>query len=109
MCFDKGRNTLGMVIKCRPKLRKTNKKAIWKRIERNKIDLVVKDLETKGAKAVVIKKRTGIIRLIEIMADLLYRLCRIAAIAAICILMTVGANAIINPQMREILFNYLPF
>lgn len=109
MLSQKGRKTLGTVIKCRPKLRKTNKKAIWKRIEKNKIDLVVKDLETKGAKAVVIRKRTGIIRLIEIITDLIYRLGRIAVIAAICILMTVGVNAIINPQIREILFNYLPF
>lgn len=94
--------------------KKKDKKEIFyqawltKRNKRMEINKIAKSMEVEPEK-IIVKKVSFMGKVLEILMDLIYRIGRVAFILTICILLTLGANAIINPQMREILFNYLPF
>lgn len=58
---------------------------------------------------IVVKKVSFAGKIFEIIMDLFYRLGKVAVFLVVCGLMTLGAIAFINPQIRDIVLNYLPF
>lgn len=58
---------------------------------------------------IVVKKVSFGGKLFEIMMDVFYRIGKILLWLSVCIIMSTGMAALLNPSIREIIFNYLPF
>lgn len=70
-------------------------------------DLAIK-FEAQADK-IVVKKVSLAGKMFEIIMDLIYKTGRILAFLFAAFIMSAGATALLNPSIRDILFNYLPF
>lgn len=60
------------------------------------------------ANRIVVKKVSFVGKVFELILDLIYRLGKILFWVAIFIVLSIGVTAIVNPEIRGIIFNYLP-
>ncbi|OYO51533.1 hypothetical protein C8E03_106221 [Lachnotalea glycerini] len=58
---------------------------------------------------IVVKKVSLAGKLFEAVMDLFYRISKIALWFLICVIMSSGIVALLNPSIRNVVFNYLPF
>ena len=60
------------------------------------------------ANRVVVKRISFVSRVFDMILDLIYRLGKLLVFVAICIIFSIGVTAIVNPEIRGIILNYLP-
>ncbi|PXV93304.1 hypothetical protein C8E03_10271 [Lachnotalea glycerini] len=92
------------VINCKPRKLKTKYKRsqVRKRLQRKKIDIIVRQYENDGqAKTVIVKKISFLAKTMEIAANTFFQLGRFFIWAGICLLITIGLNTLLNNQLRE--------
>jgi hypothetical protein len=102
------RNLHGEVINCRPrKIRKKfNRRFVKKRIEKNKIDIIVKRYKNEdNTQTVVVRKGSILSSIIELMRESIYIVTKIIFWITVCALITIGINTLLNHQLREQLIN----
>jgi hypothetical protein len=57
---------------------------------------------------VVAKRMSFVNRVLNMILDLVYRLGKLIVLVAICIILSIGVTAIINPEIRRMILSYLP-
>ncbi|WP_099468943.1 hypothetical protein [Konateibacter massiliensis] len=95
---------MGEIINCRPKRKKRgcNKRLVKKRMDRKRLDFIVKRIQdNEGEKTVVIKKISPFAKLLEVTSDGIYRIVRLCGWIVLCVLVTVGCNTLLNGELRE--------
>lgn len=58
---------------------------------------------------IVVKKVSFAAKFFEVMMDVFYRVGKVLVWLLVCIIMSTGMVALLNPSVRQIIFNYLPF
>ncbi len=99
---------MGEVINCRPRKtrKKYNRRFIKRRIEKNKIDLIVKRFENEDStQTIVVKKVSFGAKIIEIVTNSIFTILKLLFWIGICVLITVGMNTLLNKQLREQIVN----
>lgn len=76
--------------------------------QKGELDELAFKLDTSSDK-IVIKKVSFAGKFFEIIMDLFYRVGKIMLWILACLIMSAGAVALLNPQIRDIILNYLPF
>jgi hypothetical protein len=63
-----------------------------------------------GAQAnrIVVKRISFVSRVLDMILDLIYRLGKLLFLVVICIILSIGVTAIVNPEIRRMIVNYLP-
>lgn len=61
------------------------------------------------ADKIVVKKVSFAGKFFEVVMDLFYRVGKVVVWLLACIIMSTGMVALLNPSIREIILNYLPF
>ncbi|MFA9379251.1 MAG: hypothetical protein ACERKZ_21270 [Lachnotalea sp.] len=61
------------------------------------------------ADSIVVKKIFFVSKIFELSMDFIYRVGKLLFWVVICILLSIGVNAIVNPQIRGIIFSYFTF
>jgi hypothetical protein len=93
----------GEVINCRPRKtrKKYNKKQIQKRLEKKKIDILVKQFESENnTQTVIVKKVSFLAKVIEIFVDTFFKMVHLLFWVGICVLISIGLNTLLNNQLR---------
>ncbi|MFA9376153.1 MAG: hypothetical protein ACERKZ_05290 [Lachnotalea sp.] len=99
-----------VIINCRPRKtrKKYRKRQIRRRIEKNKIDIIVKRFENDDKmQTVIIKKVSFGAKLLEILIESIFVLLKFLFWILICALITIGLNTLLNNQLREQVINMI--
>ncbi|GEM_PF-4610124 len=61
------------------------------------------------ASPIVVKKVSIVGRVFDSIMDLIYRISKLVLWMVLCLIMSIGIIAILNPTIRETVLGYLPF
>lgn len=106
--MQKRRGFHGEVINCRPRKtkKKYNRRFIKSRIEKNKIDIIVKKFENDDRTQTIVVKRVSVgAKIFELLFDGIFTIIKILFWVGVCVLITIGLNTLLNNQLREQIFN----
>ena len=92
------------VINCKPRKVKTKykKSQVRKRLERKKLDIIVRQYENDNQMhTVIIKKVSFGAKFLEIAAHSFFKLSHLLIWVCFCLLITIGLNTLLNNHLRE--------
>ena len=72
------------------------------------VEEIAKNMQAETDK-IVVKKVSFAGKFFEVIMDLFYRVGKVLVWLLVCLIMSTGMVALLNPSIRDIILNYLPF